>query len=86
MLDFGVFPFISYILTCIYGFTRIIDNPNRPLVWSVGFIVGTEVIKLIFDSFIPTIKGGDAVSWFAGLIILYVILKLFLKSRELKKY
>lgn len=86
LFSFGLFPFISYLIICIYGFSRIIDNPYRPLVWSVGFVVGTTAINILFNDFIPIIQGGDMVSLFSGIIILYIVGILLFKSRELKGF
>lgn len=82
--SFGLFTQISYYFTCVYGFTRIVHNPHRPLYWGVGFAFGAVATDLVFTNFIPTVGGGDMVSIFSGLVVLIVIASIYMKSRELK--
>ena len=82
--SFGLFTQISYYFTCVYGFTRIVYDPYRPLYWGVGFAVGAVATNLVFTNFIPTVGGGDMVSIFSGLVVLIVIASIYMKSRELK--
>lgn len=82
--SFGVLTFIGYIFACIYGLTKLIDDPRRSIVWSIGFIVCATAVKLIFDSVIPIAKGKDMVSIFSALVMLYVIGALYFKGKELK--
>lgn len=86
LLKIGYLPTISYIVACTYGFTKIVDNPSRPLMWAVGFILGNEVSKLFFNAFIPTLLEKTQVSIFSALIILYVIISFKIHSNRLKKY
>jgi hypothetical protein len=85
IVPFGIFTTISYVIACLYGFSKIIDNPNRPLIWGVGFVIGSQAIKLITTSFLPMIKEGTSVSILSGLVILYVIVTLYIKAYRLKK-
>ena len=84
LASYGLFTHIAYVIACVYGFSRIIANPYRPLIWGVGFALGAVATDLIFSTFIPTISGGDWVSVFSGLVILFVIIMVYLKSKELK--
>jgi len=86
VLEFGVFTFVSYIFACIWGFTKTIENPSRPLVWSIGFIVGAEATGLLFNEVFPLVKENTAVSWFSALVIFYIAFKIWWKSRELQGY
>ncbi|KXS43145.1 MAG: hypothetical protein AWU59_1259 [Methanolobus sp. T82-4] len=85
LLVYGYLPVLSYLVACTYGFIRIIDNPYRPLVWAVGFIIGSEASKLFMNGVIPAIQEKTQVSIFSALIIFYVVIMLKLKSNELKK-
>jgi len=83
---FGLITTISYIIACIYGFTKIIDDPYRPLVWGVGFIIGTQATNILSNLLIPELKTGTMVSLFSVSIIFYVFIIFYQKSRELKRY
>lgn len=85
LLDFGLFTAIGYYVACIYGFSKILDDPYRIIKWGAGYAIGASVAPLIFSSVWPEIKGGTSVSIFSGLVILYVIVMIWLKARELKK-
>ena len=65
--SFGIITLIGYIFACIYGITKIVDNPERVLVWGVGFLIGADTASII-----------------GCLVILYVVIALYIKSRELK--
>lgn len=82
--SYGLFTFISYIFTSIYGFTRIVDNPYRIIIWGVGFAFGAIAVDLLFNRFLPYMGGGDLVSIFSGLVVLSVIVMLYIKSIQLK--
>ncbi len=82
--SFGLITQISYYFTCVYGFTRIVHDPYRPLYWGVGFAFGAVATDLVFSNFIPTVGGGNMVSIFSGLVVLIVIVSIYIKSRELK--
>ncbi len=85
LLGFGLLTAIGYYVACIYGFSKILDDPYRIIKWGVGYAIGAAVTPLIFSSFWPEIKKGTYVSIFSGLVILYVIVMVWLKARELKK-
>lgn len=85
LLDFGWFTALGYYIACIYGFSKILDDPYRIIKWGGGYAIGASVTPLIFSSFLPQITEGTYVSIFSGLIILYVLVMVWLKARELKK-
>lgn len=85
LLDFGLLTTISYYVACIYGFSKILDDPYRIIKWGGGYAIGASVIPLIFSSVWPQIKEDTYASMFSGLVILYVIVLFWLKARELKK-
>jgi len=84
IVPFGNLTVVSYIIACIYGLSKIIDSPYLPVVWGVGFVICSTAVKLIFSSLIPIIKEGTAVSIFSAAVILYVILALYFKGKELR--
>jgi len=84
--SFGLLTLLGYIFASVYGLTKIIDDPRRTVVWAVGFIIGAVAINLFFENFVPMIKGGDMVSLISGLVILYVVVMFYLKSKELESY
>lgn len=86
LLVYGYLPVISYLIACTYGFIKIIDKPEKPIVWAVGFIIGCEASKLFSSEVIPSLQEKTILSIFSALIILYVVVNLKLKSNELKKY
>jgi len=81
---YGIITMISYIFACFYGLTRIIDDPRRPIYWAVGFIFGAVAFDLFTQHFISTIRSGDIVSLYSGLVVLFVIVLFYLKSKEFK--
>lgn len=85
LLGFGWFTALGYYVACIYGFSKILDDPYRIIEWCVGYAIGASVIPLIFSSFWSQIKESTYVSIFSGLVILYVIVMVWLQARELKK-
>ncbi len=85
LLGFGWFTSLGYCVACIYGFSKILDDPYRIIKWGGGYAIGASVTQLIFSSFWPQIKEGTYISIFSGLVILYVIVMVWLKARELKK-
>jgi hypothetical protein len=85
LLGFGWFTALGYYVACIYGFSKILDDPYRIIKWGGGYAIGASVTPLIFSSFWPQIKEGTYVSIFSGLVIIYVIIMVWLKARELKE-
>ncbi len=83
---FGLFTLLGYSFACLQGLIKIIDDPRRPIFWGVGFVVGANAVNLFFENFLPMIEGKNMVSIISGLVILYVILTLYLKAKELKNY
>lgn len=86
IIPFGIFPTIAYVITCIYGFTKIVDDYIRPIAWGLGFVIGTQATNLVVNSLIPQLTEGTAVSFISAMFILYVIIIIYFKARELKGY
>ena len=84
ILDFSLLSMIGYYVACIYGFSKILDDPYRIIKWGVGYVIGAVAVKMIFENLIPAYDGNNFVSIFSILVIGYVILMFFLKARELK--
>lgn len=84
LLDFGLLTTIGYYVACIYGFSKILDDPYRIVRWGAGYAIFASVIPLIFSSVWPEIQKGTYLSLFSGLVILYVVVMIWLKARELK--
>lgn len=84
LLDFGLLTTIGYYVACIYGFSKILDDPYRIVRWGAGYAICASVIPLIFSSVWPEIQKGTYLSLFSGLVILYVVVMIWLKARELK--
>ncbi|MDE1828072.1 MAG: hypothetical protein KGH65_02860 [Candidatus Micrarchaeota archaeon] len=84
--SFGLLTVIGYIIGCIYGATKIIDEPRRTLVWGVGYAISATLIKIVSQSLLPEFTGGiTPVSIFSAIVIMYVLLRLFLISQALKQ-
>ena len=83
---FGIITAVGYVFACIYGLARIIDKPNRALVWAVGYIIGALIIPIALESILPILNQRDWSSLIAIIVIGIVLLMLYLKARELKKY
>lgn len=84
ILDFSWFAMVGYYSACIYGFSKILDDPYRIIKWGVGYVIGAVAVRMIFDNMIPAYSGNDAVSLLSVIVIGYVILMFYLKARELK--
>ena len=82
--SFGLLTLLGYIFACIRGLTKIVDKPERTVVWGVGFTIGAVAVKMISDNLIPAYDGNNIVSLVSVVIIGYVILSFYLKARELK--
>jgi hypothetical protein len=82
---FSWFTALGYYVACIYGFSKILDDPYKIIRWGGGYAIGAAITPLIFSSFLPQIKEGTFVSIFSGLVILYVIVMVWLKAKELKE-
>lgn len=85
LLGFGMLTAIGYYVACIYGFSKILDDPYKIIRWGGGYAIGAAITPLIFSSFLPQIKEGTFVSIFSGSVILYVIVMVWLKAKELKE-
>ena len=85
LLGFGMLTVIGYYVACIYGFSKILDDPYKIIRWGGGYAIGAAITPLIFSSFLPQIKEGTFVSIFSGSVILYVIVMVWLKAKELKE-
>ena len=84
--SYGFLALIGYIFACLYGATKIIDEPRRSLMWGVGYFFAATTTNIFFEMFVPEIKGETATSSLAAIVILYVIAIIWFKSRELKNY
>lgn len=82
--DFSIFAMIGYYVACIYGFSKILDDPYRIVKWGAGYAIGASVTPLLLSSVWPEIKEGTYLSIFSGVVILYVIVMIWLKARTLK--
>lgn len=82
--SFGILTLSGYIFACIKGLTKIIDKPERTIAWGVGFTIGAVAVNMIFDNLILAYEGNNIISLISVLVIGYVILSFYLKSRELK--
>ena len=85
LVDFSIFTAIGYCIACVYGFSKILDDPYRIIRWGGGYAIGAAITPLIFSSILPQLKEGTTVSIFSAIIILYVFIMMWLKVRELKK-
>jgi len=84
ILDFSWLSMIGYYVACIYGFSKILEDPYRIIKWGVGYVIGAVAVKMIFENLIPVYDSNNFVSIFSAFVIGYVLLMFFLKSRELK--
>jgi hypothetical protein len=85
ILEFSWLSMWGYYFACIYGFSSILEDPNRVLKWGVGYVIGAVAVKMIFQNMIPAYNGNDAVSLISVLVIGYVIIAFYLKAYELKR-
>ena len=84
LVDFSLFTAIGYYVACIYGFSKILDDPYRIIKWGTGYAIGASVTPLIFSSLWPQVKEGTSVSIFSAVIIAYVLFMIWWRARELK--
>lgn len=85
LMDFSAIAATGYILVCIYAFSNILDDPTKVITWAIGYIMGAIAISLLFNKLIPILSRNDWTSLFAGFVILYIILALWTKSRQIRK-
>ncbi len=85
LADFSWFTMVGYYVACIYGFSKILDDPYRIVKWGAGYAIAASVTPLILSSVWPEIKQGTYLSIFSGLVILYVVVMIWLRARDLKK-
>jgi hypothetical protein len=83
---FGIITAIGYLFACIYGLVKIIDKPDRAVVWFGGYIIGALIGPILLESALPILKQGDWSSVIAIGVIGIVVLMLYLRSKELKNY
>lgn len=84
LVDFSIFTAIGYYVACIYGFSKILEDPYRIIKWGAGYAIGAAVTPLVFTSFWPQIQEGTYVSIFSAIIIAYVLFMIWWRARELK--
>ena len=65
LLPLSIFAVIGYVVACLYGFSNILDNPNRMLLWGVGYAIGAAITPIIFSSVWPEIQKGTSISIFS---------------------
>lgn len=80
----GIFTMVGYVFAVIYGIAKVIDNPNRPALWAVGYIIGQQTVKILTEMFLPQIKTNTTASLLSAGIIFYVFVALYLRAMELK--
>jgi RsiW-degrading membrane proteinase PrsW (M82 family) len=85
ILEFSVLSAIGYYFACIYGFSSALEDPYRVIKWGVGYVIGAIAVKMVFENMIPAFDPNNAVSIVSVLVIGYVVIQFYLKSRELKK-
>jgi len=83
---FGIITAIGYVFACIYGLAKIIDKPDRAVVWAVGYIIGALILPIALESMVPILNKADWSSLIAVVVVGFVLLMLYLRARELKNY
>lgn len=81
---FGFFTWAGFIILSITGISKAIENPRRIFIWALGFVISSIAIKMFFELFLPSFSRIDLASVIGALIFAYLIVLLFLKSRQLK--
>lgn len=84
LLDFGIFTTVGYYFACIYGFSKILDDPYRIVKWGAGYAIGASVTPLLFSMAWPELQKGTSISIFTAIIIVYILFMIWWKARELK--
>lgn len=84
LLDFGWFTTLGYLIACLHGFSKILDDPYRIIKWGFGYAIFALVTPLIFTSFWPQLHKGTIVSIFTALFIGYVIFMILWNTNKLK--
>ena len=84
--SFGIITALGCLFACTYGITKIIDKPERAVIWAVGYIIGALILPIVLDSIAPIMNQRDWSSLISIFVIGFVILMLYLKARELKSY
>jgi hypothetical protein len=85
IMPFGVLTTISYLAACLMGFSKIIDDPYRPLEWGLGFVICAVAIDQAKTLILPQFHSIDMVSIFAAAVMVYVLATLYMKGVELKQ-
>ena len=86
ILPFGFITTISYLIACIRGLTKIVDDPYRPLLWSIGFVFSAVMIKILVNRLVPNFNEITLISLISVLLIVYMVTPILLKLREFKNY
>ncbi len=84
--SYGLITLLGYIFSCLYGISKIVDDPRRTVAWGVGYFIGAMAFKMIPEFIFPELKSVTWVSTISILVILYVIIQFYLKARKLKSY
>ncbi|MFC1722889.1 hypothetical protein ACFL0V_02015 [Nanoarchaeota archaeon] len=85
LVDFSIFAMIGYCVACIYGLSKILDDPYRIIKWGAGYAIGASVTPLVFSLVWPELKQGTSMGIFTSAIMLYVLFMILWRARELKK-
>lgn len=83
---FGILSAIGYVFACIYGINKLIDKPDRAVVWFVGYLVSALIGPILLESALPILNQGGWSSVIALAVIGFVIYLLYLRAKELKSY
>ena len=84
--SYGIIPLLGYIFSCLYGISKIVDDPRRTVAWGVGYFIGALAFKMIPEFIFPQLDSMTWVSVISILVILYVIVQFYLKAQDLKNY
>lgn len=81
---FSPLTLITYVLLCIRGLPKIVDDPKRSAIWAVGCIVASVATQILLEQFIPSISFRDVASIVSLSAIGYVVIALYMKANQLK--
>jgi hypothetical protein len=85
ILTISLISTISYYIACIYGITKLIDDPRRAVTWCVGYIIGAMAFRLVVDNVLPMFRFNDLIASIGALVVFVVAVEFYTKSQELKK-
>lgn len=85
LFEFSIVASTGYVLVCIYAFTNILDDPTKVITWGAGYLMGTIAAGLVFSKLIPVLSKNDWTSLFAGIVLIYIIITIWAKSKQIRK-